>query len=265
MRSKRIDLVENYIINHKTVSLDKLCEVFDVSKNTIRRDLSVLVEKGTIKKVYGGVTINENQELVSFEERNFKNSNSKILIGKAAAEFIEDGDTIFLDSGTTTVNIIDFLKDKKDITIFTNNVTAICKAMHYSNLSIICLSGILNRKTQSFTGLHSTDILKSYNINKCFMTCTGISIKRGVTNSTKEEFKIKKTAITRSAECFLLADSSKFDHVSLMTYCEIDDLDYIVTDKEPNEKFVQYFEDKNIKLKLCSHLNEVTHRLYSQK
>ena len=70
MRSKRIDLVENYIINHKTVSIDKLCEVFDVSKNTIRRDLSVLVEKGTIKKVYGGVTVNENQELVSFEERN---------------------------------------------------------------------------------------------------------------------------------------------------------------------------------------------------
>ena len=116
MRSKRIDLVENYIINHKTVSIDKLCEVFDVSKNTIRRDLSVLVEKGTIKKVYGGVTVNENQELVSFEERNVKNSNSKLALGKAAAEFIEDGDSIFLDSGTTTVNIIDFLKDKKDIT-----------------------------------------------------------------------------------------------------------------------------------------------------
>ena len=82
MRSKRIDLVENYIINHKTVSIDKLCEVFDVSKNTIRRDLSVLVEKGTIKKVYGGVTVNENQELVSFEERNVKNSKFKISFRK---------------------------------------------------------------------------------------------------------------------------------------------------------------------------------------
>ncbi|XZI45200.1 DeoR/GlpR family DNA-binding transcription regulator [Clostridium perfringens] len=251
MRSKRIDLVENYIINHKTVSIDKLCEVFDVSKNTIRRDLSVLVEKGTIKKVYGGVTVNENQELVSFEERNIKNSNSKLALGKAAAEFIEDGDSIFLDSGTTTVNIIDFLKDKKDITIFTNSVTAICKGIHYNNLNIICLSGILNRKTQSFTGLHSTDILKSYNINKCFMACTGISLKRGVTNSTKEEFKIKKTAISRSAECFLLADQSKFDHVSLMTFCEINDLNCVITDAKPSDEYIEYFNDNNVDLKIC--------------
>lgn len=262
MRSKRIDLVENYIINHKTVSIDKLCEVFDVSKNTIRRDLNVLVEKGTIKKVYGGVTINENQELISFEERNVKNINSKILIGKAAADFIEDGDTIYLDSGTTTVNIIDFLKDKKDITIFTNNVTAICKGMHYSNLNIICLSGILNRKTQSFIGLNSTDILKSYNINKCFMACTGISLKRGVTNSTKEEFKIKKIAINRSAECFLLADKTKFDHVSLMTFCEIDDLDYIITDSEPEEKYRDYFSDNKINIKICNELDKITSESY---
>ena len=254
MRSKRIDLVENYIINHKTVSIDKLCEVFDVSKNTIRRDLSVLVEKETIKKVYGGVTVNENKELVSFEERNVKNSNAKLAICKAAAEFIEDGDSIFLDSGTTTVNIIDFLKDKKDITIFTNNVTAICKAMHNNNLNIICLSGILNRKTQSFTGLNSTDILKNYNINKCFMACTGISLKRGVTNSTKEEFQIKKTAITRSAECFLLADQSKFDHVSLMTFCDIDNLDYIITDSEPDHAYVEYFNNNNVNLKISENL-----------
>lgn len=254
MRSERITLVENYIINHKTVSLDKLCEVFNVSKNTIRRDLSVLVKKGSIKKVYGGVTINENKELISFEERNVKNSNSKVLLCKAAVEFIKDGDTIFLDSGTTTVNIIEFLKDKKDITIFTNNVIAISKSIHYSNINIICLSGILNRKTKSFTGLHSTDILKSYNINKCFMSCTGISLERGVTNSTKEEFKIKKTAISRSSKCFLLADNSKFDKVSLMTFCEVEDLDCIITNSTPPEEYVQYFKDKKIILKICNEL-----------
>ena len=138
-----------------------------------------------------------------------------------------------------------------DITIFTNSVTAICKGIHYNNLNIICLSGILNRKTQSFTGLHSTDILKSYNINKCFMACTGISLKRGVTNSTKEEFKIKKTAISRSAECFLLADQSKFDHVSLMTFCEINDLNCVITDAKPSDEYIEYFNDNNVDLKIC--------------
>lgn len=86
------------------------------------------------------------------------------------------------------------------------------------------------------------------------MACTGISLKRGVTNSTKEEFKIKKIAIARSAECFLLADESKFDHVSLMTFCEANDLDYVITDSEPNDTYVKYFNDNNVNLKICEKL-----------
>lgn len=251
MRSKRIELIENYIINNKTVSIDKLCEVFNVSKNTIRRDLNVLSDKGSIKKVYGGVTSNNIQNPGSFDERSSINSKSKTLLGKAASEFIKDGDSIFLDSGTTIVNIIEFLKDKKDITIFTNNVIALCKGIHLENLNIICLSGILNRRTKSFVGLHSQDILKSYNINKCFLSCNGVSLKRGITNSNKEEVKLKKIALSRSAESFLLADSSKFNHVSLMTFCEVNDLNYIITDSTPSEEYLKYFKDNNIQLKIC--------------
>ncbi|MFL0167420.1 DeoR/GlpR family DNA-binding transcription regulator [Candidatus Clostridium helianthi] len=249
MRSKRIDLIEKYIYKHKTISIDKLCEEFKMSKNTIRRDIDTLVNKGIIKKVYGGVTINNNnKELLSFEERTIKNNFAKSSIAEKAAQFVEDGDSIFIDSGTTTFNMIEYLKDKKNITVFTNNLNVIVQAIPYENIEIICLSGKLTRKTSSFTGLTAPDILSAYNLNKCFMACTGISLENGVTNTSPDEYKIKKAAVSKSSKCFLLADTSKFDVVSLMTFCDIKDLDYVITNDSPPEKYTDYFHNYNIEL-----------------
>lgn len=248
MRSKRIDEILEYINEHKTVSLDNLCEVFNVSKNTIRRDLDFLSEKSLIKKVYGGVTLVQNNTMISYEDRDIKNSSTKLSLAKIAASFIDDGDTIFLDSGTTVVNIIDFLADKKDITIFTTNLTAIIKAIPYNNLKIVTLSGILNRETNSFAGVNCTEVLRNYNLKKCFMGCTGISLENGLTNSSYSEYEIKKIAIEKSNYRFLLTDSTKFDNVALMTFANIKDLNYVITDKMPSNKFIDYFKDNDIKL-----------------
>ncbi|OOM13491.1 DeoR/GlpR family DNA-binding transcription regulator [Clostridium saccharobutylicum] len=256
MRSKRIDLIEQYIYKYKTISLDKLCEEFKMSKNTIRRDIDVLVNKGVIKKVYGGVTINTNKELLSFEERTIKNNFAKSSIAQQCAQFVEDGDCIFIDSGTTTLNIVEHLKDKKNITIFTNNLNAIVQAIPYENIEIICLSGRLSRKTSSFTGLNASDVLSTYNLNKSFIACTGISLENGVTNTSPEEYKIKKVAVSKSSKCFLLADSSKFDVVSLMTFCDIKDLDYIITDACLPKKYIDYFNNYNIELVIANEENK---------
>ncbi|OSA96824.1 UNVERIFIED_ORG: DNA-binding protein [Clostridium botulinum] len=249
MRLKRLDLLEEFIYKHKTVSIDKLCEEFKMSKNTIRRDIDALVDKGVIKKVYGGVTVNtQSNELLPFEERTIKNNSAKIDIAKKAAEFIEDGDSIFIDSGTTTLNIIDYLNDKNNITLFTNSINVILKAIPHDNIDIICLSGRFNRTTFSFTGLTSSDVLSTYNINKSFMACTGISLENGLTHTSPNEFKIKKVAVSKSHKTFLLADSSKFNIVSLMTFCDVKNLDYLITDKCPSAKYIDYFNNYNVEL-----------------
>ena len=249
MRLKRLDLLEEFIYKQKTVSLDKLCEEFKMSKNTIRRDVDALVDKGVIKKVYGGVTVNtQSNELLPFEERTIKNNGAKIDIAKKAADFIEDGDSIFIDSGTTTLNIIDYLNDKDKITLFTNSINVILKAIPHDNIDVICLSGRFNRTTFSFTGLTSSEVLSTYNINKSFMACTGVSLENGVTHTSPNEFKIKKVAVSKSHKIFLLADNSKFDIVSLMTFCDVSDLDYIITDKYPNKKYIDYFNASNVNL-----------------
>lgn len=256
MKIKRIDEVESYIFKHKSVSIDRLCEEFQISKNTIRRDLDVLTKKGTVAKVYGGViSIEPNNSnislLTSFNERNIKNNESKNRIAKASAQFIKDDDTIFIDTGTSTLNIIDNLIHLSKVTIITNSIEIIYKAQAYPNINLIGLPGILKRDTSSLVGSGCSKYLKAYNIDKAFMACTAISLENGVSNASSEEYEIKRTAIERSREHYLLVDHTKFDKTSLMTFCQINQLDYIITDLQPSDTYLQYFRNNSIHLEIA--------------
>ncbi|MED4053474.1 DeoR/GlpR family DNA-binding transcription regulator [Niallia taxi] len=254
LKNKRIKEIQDYVFEHETVSLDELVEVFNVSKNTIRRDIQELVEEGELKKVYGGVAINH-ATLVSFNDRQIRNKDEKMLIGKSAAEFVEDGDIIFIDSGTTTLEMLEFLKTKQ-LSIITNNLDFIIKALPYENLHIITFGGVLERKTKSFASIQSTDVIKSYNINKAFMASTGISISNGVTNSSPLESEIKKHVVERSAEVYLLVDHHKFDKYALMTYCTLHDIDCLITGAEPPKEYQNFTKENNIKLIITAEKEE---------
>ncbi len=250
MRTKRIDSIEQYILEQKSVSLDTLCEQFAVSKNTIRRDIDTLVKKGTIKKVYGGVTVAEAppiSDVIPFEERHTKYAAEKDSICKMAAGFVNDGDIIYIDTGTTCINMIDYISHK-ECTIITNSVQVCLKAIPYPNLTLISLPGTLKRETLSFVGNEVIDYLKTYNITKAFMACTGLTIANGLTNATREEYTVKKAVIETSHTHFLLADHTKFGHFSLMTYCPMSQVDHIITDEMPPQEYCDYCRDNHIEI-----------------
>lgn len=249
IKDKRINKIEEYIIEHKSVSLDELMNVFKVSKNTIRRDVHELVEGGDFKKVYGGVAVNDDKraKLESFQDRQVRNQTEKEMIGKAAANYVEDGDIIFIDSGTTTIEMIEFIKSKQ-VTIITNSLDFIVRALPHENLNVITAGGILERKTNSFGSLKYMDILNAYNINKAFMASTGVSLSNGVTNASPLESELKATVVNRSTEVFLLVDHDKFDKYGLMTYCRLEKIDYLVTDKIPSEIYQNYAKKNDIQV-----------------
>lgn len=247
MKIDRIIKMKNYIMKNETVSIDDLCREFSVSKNTVRRDINELQKNGIITKVYGGVKINKEERLIAYEQRNITNMQAKISIGKKAADFIEDDDVIFIDSGTTTPNIVDFICGKL-VTIVTNNLEVIIKAAVHENISIYVLPGSYNKKSKSFWGLESMPSLSKYNLTKAFMAASGFTLENGATHSSPWEYEIKRTAIQRARSVFLLIDSSKFDITTLMTYCEANEFKTIITDTLPDEKFVRYFEKSGISL-----------------
>ncbi|MFD1774262.1 DeoR/GlpR family DNA-binding transcription regulator [Paenibacillus rhizophilus] len=247
LKPKRIKQIQDYIMEHNTVSLDELVNVFNVSKNTIRRDIQELVEGGEIKKVYGGVTAVNITTLLSFNDRKTRNRSEKQRIAKAAARYVNDGDIIYIDSGTTTLEMIEYIKHI-NLTLITSNLDFILGALPYSNLNVISTGGVLERKTKSFASIKNTDLLKAYNINKAFMASTGISISSGVTNSSPLESEIKQIVVERSREVFLLVDRCKFGKHALMTYCNLDEIDYLVTDSMPGGDYLEYAKQNEIKL-----------------
>ena len=246
MKVSRLNSIEQYVISRETVSIDELCEVFGVSKNTIRRDLNELEQRGHITKVYGGVTATVPSGAVPTPIRSGLNQIDKSLIGRLAAE---DGDTIFIDSGTTTLCLLRFLVAKKRITIITHSLGALSEASKYDNLNIISLGGIYSPTTDSFVGLSAIEALSSMRINKAFMGATGVSLTAGMTNTTFLEAEIKRAVVHRADNIYGMVDSSKIGKEAIVTFCHLKDLTAFITDCEPPKEYVDLCNAENVKLR----------------
>lgn len=249
MKISRLNSIEQYVIARETATIDELCEAFSVSKNTIRRDLNALEARGHIAKVYGGVTAITSPGAVPTPVRSSLHSADKSLIGRLAADEVEDGDTIFIDSGTTTLCMLKFLATKKRITVVTHSLGALAEASKYENLNVISLGGIYSRPTDSFVGLSAFEALSTMKINKAFMAATGISVENGMMNTTFLEAEIKRGIVQRAAHIFLLADGSKLNRDAVITFCRLEDLAGFVTDRRPPEEYVRFCEGHNIRLR----------------
>lgn len=251
MRTQRIDLIERYIQQEKSVTLDALCDKFQVSKNTIRRDIDTLAEKGTIQKVYGGVTTAApqglSQKLIPYETRHVTHPKQKEAICALAAQYVKDGDIIYIDTGTTCLDMVDHISNRH-CTILTNSLQVCLKAVPYPNLNLISLPGTLKRETLSYVGSIIIEYLKTYNIGKAFMACSGVTLENGLTNASIEEYIIKKAVMENSSKSFLLADHTKFGHFALMTYCPMEDIDYILTDTTLDEEYITYCKEHQIEI-----------------
>lgn len=248
MRVSRLMQMENYIVSRETATIEELCEYFQVSKNTVRRDLDALCEKGAVRKIYGGAASNHTKDTVPFDERNVKNMDRKERIGRKAAEFIDEGDTIFIDSGTTLTTMYYQMPALQKLTIFTNNLEVAIRCITDNQHRVILTGGELYRKTYSTTGSDVSRMLGCYNIEKAFLSATSVSLENGASNSSRGEFEVKQAAISRSRYVYLLVDSTKFDSVSLMTFAQLNAFDAIITDAEPPVKYVSYFKKHNIDL-----------------
>ena len=234
MKADRMLEMERYILNQGAATMDELRLHFDVSMNTVRRDVAELLKRGTVEKVYGGVCARKNEQaLTPYEVRRRGSEDAKVAIGKRAAELVSDGDIIFIDSGTTTLHMIDFLADKRDLTIITNNLAAINRALPYENIPIIALPGQVRRKTHSFTGDDAVRYLRRFNVRIAFMAATGLS-SHGVTNSSPMEYEIKKCAVESAETTVLLISHTKFGVTGLMTFAQLEDFDCLVTDEAPS-------------------------------
>jgi DeoR family transcriptional regulator, myo-inositol catabolism operon repressor len=248
LKASRIKELETYIIGNERATIEELCNLLKVSKNTMRRDINELEKQGMIKKVYGGIILNDKKTTEPFESREVRNKEAKQAIAHIASTLVDDGDIIYIDSGTTTLHMIPYLSQIKNLTIITNNLNVIIDSIPFSNLNIISTGGTLFRRTNSFVEIEAVSLLKKYNISKAFMATTGVSISKGVTNSSSYEYDIKKYIVEKCDNIILLADNTKLGRASLTTYYNLKDIQTFITNVQPADEYVDFFKEHNIAL-----------------
>lgn len=223
-----------------SVRVNKLAERFDVSKPTIRRDLRELENENLVIRSHGGaIQIESSKYEPTFTEKLKKNSKEKDLIGKIAGEMIEMGDTILLDSGTTTFSILPYI-NAKDITIITNSLRILQELSSKKNIELISIGGVLKPRTEAFVGPLAVNTLNDLFIDKAFIGANGISIKNGITTPDITEAKVKKTMIKRAKKSYVVADNSKFGKTTFSKIVDFSKIDGIIVDGLSDEEMSKY-------------------------
>ena len=230
------------------VYVSQLSKIFDVTEETIRRDLDKLEEEDLIRRDYGGAVLNSYiSEDLSFLKRSLINGDLKNLIAKTAQKLIDDDSTIMMDSSTTCLALLNLLRQRKNLTIITNSIRL---AYDFSGVpfKIISVGGTLRAKSFALTGAITCNTLRNYFVDYAILSCKGIDIERGVMESNDEESAVKQVMIAQAKKVILLVDSSKFDKISFTKTCDFSKISILVTDREPSEDWKISLDAQQVRL-----------------
>ncbi len=251
MKNARRKQMENMIFQRESMTMEELRQAFGVSMNTIRTDVACLVESGTVEKVYGGVRALVHQEIPLFTQRIAIATDAKQSIARRAESIIQDQDVIYMDAGTTTMYLIDFLDPSKHVTVITRNLYIVSRAYNCPNVELIVLPGTMDRRTNSVADGSTLEYLGRYHFAKAFMGVSGISMDGRLNVSNYNEYELKKLAIRQSQSSFLLADASKFGRSSLISYGMLTDMAEVFTDPLCPEEARDCCQRNEIPLTIC--------------
>ncbi|ELK48001.1 DeoR/GlpR family DNA-binding transcription regulator [Halobacillus sp. ACCC02827] len=241
----RHQLILKAVKNNHTAKIQQLVDATGASESTIRRDLDHLEKEGLLRRVHGGASLKSSANTEpTMREKATKFHKEKTHIAKFAASLVQDGDCIFLDAGSTTFEMIPYLK-QNDITVVTNGLSHL-DALNDHQIATYVLGGRVKHRTGAVIGAGALDNLKQYRFDICFMGANGVTLEDGFTTPDPEEAVIKQTTIRFSRKRYVLIDHSKFGEVSFTKISDLSDAE-IVTDYD-GEDLKEYQSKTNIKV-----------------
>ncbi|MBP2642658.1 MAG: DeoR family transcriptional regulator [Firmicutes bacterium] len=246
---ERLDLIKQIIINDKKVSVSKLSEKFNVTEETIRRDLQKLESDGIVTRTHGGAVLNfeKTAEGIHFYQRADTNTEEKKDIAIKAVGCIKNRMTIGVDSSSTAMEVLKLIKDRQDVTILTNSAEAL-RELCQSNLQILSTGGFLNKRSLSLQGPAAKNTIKSYNVDVALISCKGLEINKGIFDSDEAEAELKQLLIQQVKKVILLADHTKFDKNAFAKLMDFEKVDLLITDREPSKEWLEFLQDNEIQV-----------------
>lgn len=245
---RRNAILSKLSLNGKVV-VSELSQEFNVTEETIRRDLEKLDNDGLARKTYGGAVKVENYNIdLPFHVRQQTNVESKRKIATVIGEMIHDGDYIMLDSSTTALYVVQNILDRKKITIITNSIKILIELCNKPDWTIISTGGILKDGSLSLLGYQAERMVSSHHVDLAVCSCKGLNENLKVTDSNDRDAEIKKAFFNSANHKVLAIDSSKFDKTSFIEICDVQNVDTIVTDQNPGDKWCESIENSGTRL-----------------
>ena len=249
LANQRREKIKDLLKEDGSAKVVTLAKIFRVSEVTIRQDLEKLERDGYIIREHGGAFLKSLEDSVrSFTLFNRENMDKKEVIGRLAAGYIDNGDTIILDSGSTTTEIARNLSGKKNLTVITNalNIALILGAE--PGVEVIVTGGEFKPPTLSLTGQKAAGFFEDLHVDKLFLATAGISLRSGLTYPGLSDIIVKKAMIGAADVKYLVADSTKIGKNSFASLGALSLIDYIITDAMIEKSSLQLFRDHQIEI-----------------
>ena len=231
----------------KKVVVSELAAKFDVSEETIRRDLEKLETEGLVVKAYGGAVLNENlQSDMPLAVRKRTNVVGKQKIAELVASRITDNMSVMLDSSSTALFIARKIKDRKNLTIITNSLEILIELKDAKNLKIFSSGGLLGEDPFALIGTQADKTISDFHVNASIISCKGFDIDKGFTDSHDMHASTKRVMLQNCDVRTLAVDSSKFNRIAFNLVGTLSDIDVIVTDVKPPEEWLEKFRRNKV-------------------
>ncbi len=231
--AQRRERIQEYLVTHKIVRMDDLYSMLDTSEATVRRDLEWLEREGIVERTHGGAILSQRLTLEpEYLQRAQKHPEEKRSIGELAASLIDDNDVVFINSGSTTTQVIRHIRANAGITVFSNNVYAALEVGE-AGFKHHLIGGEFQPHSNSVAGRFAVENLHQIYADKAILSVDGVSFLHGCTVPSGAEAEVVRQMIERThGKIFIVADSSKWGVVSTYQIATIEEIDTFITDDE---------------------------------
>ena len=247
MLQERRKKIMEMLQEDEIVKVSELMHLFDVSIETIRRDLEYLEERGSLSRVFCSAVMPPPKSIEpSYEKREVKNFDEKKAIGEKAVELVQDNDIIAIDIGTTTLEFAKALVGKKRITVITNSMKIAMVLTVDPDIRVIMLGGEVRSGEFSVSGSLAVSDMNRFNTEKLFLGIGGLSLTKGLTDYHMEETNLRRIAIANTQKVIALADYSKIGVIAMNNVCGLEDMDILVTDSQADHSVMSKLQEMGI-------------------
>ncbi len=237
MNTERATSIISLLEKYSYISVKDLANLLHASTPTVRRSLSELEREGIVVRNHGGVVLAGNGLPKPFSYRFGDMKEEKRKIAQAACSLLADGNIIYLDTSTTVMCMIDYLKNRKNITVVTNSVPAI-QLLHNYGIPVKCTGGDLNDESMGFVGYDAESYLSSIRTDFAFISTPAIGLDGRISDYSEQETHLRKVALANSACSVYLFEKQKLSHSAIFTLCNSSDVDYLISNADLGSVFI---------------------------